>query len=363
MKKRIAIIVGTRPEVIKMMPVVKQLAASSTLKPFIISTGQQRELSRQAMESVGMKADVNLALMTPGQDLAALTARCIEGLSMFLKGSDAVLVHGDTTTALSGALASFYAKIPLGHVEAGLRTHDMRNTWPEEMNRRLIDQLSKWCFAPTQNSVGNLLSENLDATGIHETGNTGVDALFAQLKALGPQGRETSTARMILVTLHRRESFGEGIENVCRALLRLVRSRKDVHIGFPVHLNPDVRTPVLELLANNDRILLKEAFDYRTFVGLMRSSHFILTDSGGVQEEAPSLGKPVLVTRAVTERPEGLAAGTSVLVGTDPKKILAECSLLLDDWVVYERRAAKVNPYGDGRAARRIVKRLEQELS
>lgn len=365
-RKRIAIVIGTRPEAIKMAPVVRTLARSNLLQPFVISSGQQRELARQAFDDLGIVPDVNLDLMQPNQTLASLTARVVDSLFkvLFDLGASACLVHGDTTTALAGSLSSFYARMPLGHVEAGLRTYDFNRPWPEEMNRRLIDPLCRWCFAPTALSAENLLRENIPTGNIHITGNTVIDALLECRARTSALNRNPSLGhRVILVTGHRRESFGGGFLNICRAIRRLVDECKEVQVVYPVHLNPNVREPVYRLLANHPRIHLREPVSYEEFVRLMDSCYFILTDSGGVQEEAPSLGKPVLVMRDSTERPEGIEAGTCVLVGTDPERIVAEGLRLLNDTAEYERRAALQNPYGDGRAALRIVDVLEKDLT
>jgi UDP-N-acetylglucosamine 2-epimerase (non-hydrolysing) len=360
----VAIVLGTRPEAIKMAPVVKALARSQHLKPYLISTGQQRELSRQALSSVNLVPDVDLDLMGPNQTLASLTSKVIASVFSVLSTSDcrACLVHGDTTTAFSGAIASFYAKIRLGHVEAGLRTYDYERPWPEEMNRRLIDPLCHWCFAPTELSANNLRAERIDSDKIFVTGNTVIDALLeCRNRAERPFVPEVGQ-RLVLVTGHRRESFGNGFLGICSAILRLVEKCDDVVVIYPVHLNPNVAGPVFNLLGGHPRIRLQEPVAYEAFVGLMEASHFILTDSGGVQEEAPSLGKPVLVMRDTTERPEGIDAGTCELVGTDPERILGACLRLLENESEYARRSALRNPYGDGLAAGRIVATLERDL-
>jgi UDP-N-acetylglucosamine 2-epimerase (non-hydrolysing) len=365
-KLRIAVIVGTRPEAIKMAPVVRALAESATLEAYVISTGQQRELTRQAFKDLRIIPDLDLDLMQPNQSLASLTARVVDSLFEAFKdlGASACLVHGDTTTALAGALAAFYARIPIGHVEAGLRTYDFDRPWPEEMNRRLIDPLCRWCFAPTSLSAENLGRELIPPANVQVTGNTVIDALMecrARLQPLLPNAE--TRLRMILVTGHRRESFGAGFLGICQAIRRLVDLREDVRVVYPVHLNPNVREPVFRLLAGHPRIVLQEPVGYEEFVTLMESSYFILTDSGGVQEEAPSLGKPVLVMRDATERPEGVAAGTCRLVGTDPERIVEEGLLLLDDTSEYKRRSLLRNPYGDGFAGKRIVGILESYFS
>jgi len=347
-----------------MAPVVRALSQSPSLRPFVISTGQQRELARQALSSLGIVPDVDLDLMAPNQTLASLTARVVDSLYVVLAKSPprACLVHGDTTTALAGALAAFYARVPLGHVEAGLRTYDFERPWPEEMNRRLIDPVCRWCFAPTNLAADNLRREGVGEDRIFVTGNTVIDALLdcrSRLAASASQGVER---RIVLVTGHRRESFGDGFLDICRAIRRLVDERENVEVIYPVHLNPNVRGPVFKLLADHPRIRLQEPVAYQEFVRLMDRSFFILTDSGGVQEEAPSLGKPVLVMRDTTERPEGVEAGTCVLVGTNPDRIVAESLRLLDDPEEYRRRSSLRNPYGDGQAADRIRSVLERPL-
>ncbi len=364
--RKVAVIIGTRPEAIKMAPVIKALAKSSIIQPVLISTGQQRELVRQALDSLGIKPDIDLDVMRQNQSLSELTARVVESVFQALSQvrPAACLVHGDTTTAFASALAAFYARIPIGHVEAGLRTYDFDRPWPEEMNRRLIDPLCHWCFAPTKLSAENLIRENIPEAQIYETGNTVIDALLeCRARVAGKRGGSRDGGRMVLVTGHRRESFGDGFLAICQAIRRLVDVREDIHVVYPVHLNPNVREPVFRLLANHPRIRLQEPVAYEEFVRLMDESYFILTDSGGVQEEAPSLGKPVLVMRDTTERPEGVHAGTCVLVGTDPEKIVREGLRLLDDEHEYSRRAGLKNPYGDGRSGERIANILEGHLS
>ena len=363
-KKLVAVVIGTRPEAIKMAPVIDRLRVSDHLSPYVIATGQQRELARQALASVGIVPDVDLDLMAPNQTLASLTARVVEGVYATLQKQDftACLVHGDTTTALAGALAANYARVDLGHVEAGLRTYDFERPWPEEMNRRLIDPVCRWCFAPTDQSAENLRNERIKPENIFVTGNTVIDALLSCRNRLVPRKLAAAEQRLVLVTGHRRESFGDGFLGICKAIRRLVDERPDVLVRYPVHLNPNVREPVFQLLAQHPRIQLTEPVAYEEFVQLMDESYFILTDSSGVQEEAPSLGKPVLVMRDATERPEGVSAGTCVLVGTNPERIIAESLRLLDDADEYTRRSHLRNPYGDGRAAERIATTLENHL-
>ncbi len=370
-----------------MAPVWFALQRSASLQPLLISTGQHREMLNQALGVFGLKPDIDLALMQPGQALPDLTARVLASVTGVLRERrpSAVLVQGDTTTVLGAALAAFYERIPIGHVEAGLRTYDFDAPWPEEMNRRVADPLSRWCFAPTEWSAANLRAERIPTANVHVTGNTVVDALLwvrNELKARGasrdvpgscgvPAGfsgrffapREAGRPRWILVTGHRRESFGEGFEKICRAIAMIVKKHPDVGVLYPVHLNPNVQEPVIRLLGGEPRIALVPPMAYEDFIWFMDRCHFVLSDSGGVQEEAPSLGKPVLVMRDTTERPEGVEAGTCRLVGTDPATILRDASLLFDDPSAYATRAALRNPYGDGSAASRIVGILERDLS
>jgi len=363
---RVAVIVGTRPEVIKMAPVIDALTRSRTLDPIVIYSGQQRELAAQALASFGITPEFDLNVMQPGQSLASLSAKILDRLDAVLPNLnlDAALVHGDTTTAMTSALACFYHRIPIGHVEAGLRTYNFDHPWPEEMNRRLIDPICRWCFAPTDLSRNNLIQEGIPGDSIHVTGNTVIDALL-QLQAHHADTSECSSPpyREILVTGHRRESFGDGFRNICEAIRTLAEERHDVRIVYPVHLNPNVRGPVHALLGEHERINLCEPVGYKEFVGMMDRAHFLLTDSGGIQEEAPSLGKPVLVMRETTERPEGIDAGTCTLVGTCPNRILSSCRELLDNEAEYSRRASLANPYGDGKASARIAALLEEDLS
>jgi UDP-N-acetylglucosamine 2-epimerase (non-hydrolysing) len=383
----VGLVVGTRPEAIKMAPVYFALAGSRHLRPVLISTGQHREMLDQSLGVFGLKPDVDLQLMVPGQTLAALTARVLTAMTGILgeRKLGAILVQGDTTTVLASSLAAFYERIPIGHVEAGLRTHDLGSPWPEEMNRRLADPLARWCFAPTEMSRLNLLSERIPEARVHVVGNTVVDALLwmkqrqqgaaehplDRVRRCGVDAefgrrhfgdRDGGGTRWILVTGHRRESFGEGLDAVCRSILQIVERHPDVGVVYPVHLNPNVRASVYRLLRDNSRIALIEPLGYEDFTWFMSRCHFLLSDSGGVQEEAPSLGKPVLVTRDTTERPEGVSAGTSRLVGTDPDRILSEACLLLDDAAEYATRSRLRNPYGDGRSASRIARILENDI-
>ncbi|MEN9652919.1 MAG: UDP-N-acetylglucosamine 2-epimerase [Verrucomicrobiota bacterium] len=379
----LALIVGTRPECIKLAPVVAELRRGGKVTPLLVSTGQHRELLDQALGSFGLKPDIDLGLMTPGQSLPELSSRVITGVSAWLASAkpSAVLVQGDTTTVLGSALAAFYAGIPVGHVEAGLRTGDLRSPFPEEMNRRVSTTLARWHFCPTEQSRANLLREGVPPEQCHVTGNTVIDALLATrariggLEAAGVGSRlgiapafvashlADPKARWVLVTGHRRESFGPGFENICRGLRRLIDAHPDLGLVYPVHLNPQVQEPVRRLLGDHPRIALAAPAAYDDFVWLMDRCAFVLTDSGGVQEEAPSLGKPVLVLRENTERPEGVDAGTSELVGTDPARMVAAATRLLTDPAEYARRSQLRNPYGDGSAAAKIARVMEAALS
>ena len=396
---KIVIVVGTRPEVIKMAPVVFALRESKTLEPVLLSTGQHREMLDQALAAFDLTPDFDLGLMQPGQTLPELTARAIEAVTKFIDEQKpaAILVQGDTSTVLSGAMAAFFANVPVGHIEAGLRTGNMRSPFPEEMNRRLTSPLAKWHFCPTEGSKANLVREAIPESSCHVTGNTVVDSLlwirekqdrsgvnpkevaarlkipeeFAEkyLQTSTPAPYRTSTPKLqlktdeisdfVLVTGHRRESFGGGFERMCEAINELTKRHPGVGVLYPVHLNPLVQEPVNRILGNNPAVQLCSPAGYEDFVWLMSQAKFILSDSGGVQEEAPSLGKPVLVMRETTERPEGVTAGTCRLVGTDPEKILAESAILLNDPAAYASRSSLQNPYGDGSAATKIRKILE----
>ncbi len=370
---KILTVLGTRPEAIKMAPVIKALAASAALHPVLCLTGQHRDMLAGILDFFGLAADHDLAIMQPEQDLVYVTAAVLTGVQRVIatEKPDWVLVHGDTTTALAAALAAFYAGCRIGHVEAGLRTGDLRRPWPEEMNRSVIDRLADSLFAPTERARANLLNENLAADKIVVTGNTVVDALFAVRAGLeGNPALQRSAAagfgfldpakKLILVTGHRRESFGHGFEEIC-AGLRRVAQRDDVQIVYPVHLNPAVQAPVRRILDGLPNVHLLEPLDYVPFVYLMMCSHIILTDSGGIQEEAPSLGKPVLVVREATERPEAVAAGTVALVGTDQDRIHDAVAELLQSPARYAAFARAHNPYGDGLASLRSRDALLRE--
>ena len=341
----------------------------STFESIVCVTGQHRDMLDQVLDLFQIQPDVDLNLMKPNQSLHELTGRILTGLQpVFAKYQpDVVLVHGDTATCFAGALAAFYSQIPVGHVEAGLRTHDLQAPWPEEGNRQLTDRISRWCFAPTPNSAKILERENLSNSEIFVTGNTVIDALLWMRDRLpdlplnhshyGQASRivDDPTQKIVLVTGHRRESFGQGFHNICAALKEIALLHPDIHIVYPVHLNPNVQKPVYELLKNIPNIHLIPPLDYQNFIRLMDRCHLILTDSGGIQEEAPSLNKPTLVMRDCTERPEGIEAGVVQLVGTQIQSIVEATNRLLTDEMLYDAMSQAQNPYGDGQAARRIV--------
>ncbi|MDR0719447.1 MAG: UDP-N-acetylglucosamine 2-epimerase (non-hydrolyzing) [Treponema sp.] len=374
--KNLLLVFGTRPEAIKMTPLVKEFEKyPSHVRVKICVTGQHRQMLDQVLKIFDIIPAYDLNIMTPGQDLFDVTSRVLLGLRGVLRESkpDMVFVHGDTTTSLAAALAAFYEQIPVAHVEAGLRTYNMTSPWPEEMNRQLTDRLCEYCFAPTQGSRLNLLKENIGAEKIIVTGNTVIDALLMAVDIINTRtGLREKTRReikrkgyrirkdrkYILVTGHRRENFGEGFFNICHALRTIALDHPDIDIVYPAHLNPNVQKPVYELLANVSNIYLLPPMDYLPFVFLMQHSYLILTDSGGVQEEAPSLGKPVLVMRNTTERPEAVEAGTVKLVGADAEAIIENINLLLGDKAVYLKMAQAHNPYGDGTACEKIVEGL-----
>lgn len=380
--KTVMLVFGTRPEAIKMAPLVKAFEKHpQDFTTLVCVTGQHREMLDQVLHLFDIVPDYDLNIMKQGQDLYDVTARVLVGMRDVLKQAkpDVVLVHGDTTTSTAAALAAFYQQIPVGHVEAGLRTHDIYSPWPEEMNRQITGRIATYHFAPTPLAQENLLKENIPPQHITVTGNTVIDALYAvvekiqqdrslsgelteRLQAAGydplriGQGR-----RLVLITGHRRENFGEGFRNICRAIKTLSEKYPEVDFVYPMHLNPNVRRPIAEVFGQQHgaNLFFIEPLEYLEFVFLMEKSTLVLTDSGGIQEEAPGLGKPVLVMRDTTERPEALTAGTVHLVGTDYDRITNEVSRLLDDKAYYESMSRAVNPYGDGLACGRIVARLQ----
>ena len=381
--KRIMLVFGTRPEAIKMAPLVKALQEEkSDFETVVCVTGQHREMLDQVLRIFEIVPAYDLNIMKQGQDLYDVTARVLQGMREVLKEvqPDVVLVHGDTTTSMAAALAAFYQQIPVGHVEAGLRTHNLYSPWPEELNRQVTGRIAAYDFAPTPLSKLNLQQENVSAERITVTGNTVIDALYwvvdkikkdkrldAQLEQELLQAgydvkRLEGGRRLVLITGHRRENFGEGFRAICQAIQALTRKYPNVDFIYPMHLNPNVRKPIHEVfgtkLSGLGNLFFIEPLEYLSFVYLMEKSFLVLTDSGGIQEEAPGLGKPVLVMRDTTERPEAVEAGTVRLVGTDYEKIVSETSLLLDDAAHYNRMSQAVNPYGDGRACRRIVEAL-----
>ena len=364
-RPKILCVVGTRPEAIKMAPVIERLKESNRLECRVLVTAQHRSLLDTALGLFGIQADIDLDVMRPNQALNALLSRLLEGLddALVREKPAAVLAQGDTTSVLAAALASFHRHVPFGHVEAGLRTGSFTNPFPEEANRVLATRLAEWHFAPTQSARDNLLAEGLPDESIYVTGNTVIDALLEVApRAEGPDLSFANGKRLILMTAHRRENFGAPMEAVFSAVRQLVERRSDVAVLYPVHPNPNVKAMAHRLLSGHPRIRLLDPLDYEPFVAVMKACHFVLTDSGGVQEEAPALGKPVLVMRDETERPEAVECGAVKLVGTRPERITAACEQLLDSPAAYRAMAQGVSPYGDGNAAARIVNVLEAAL-
>ncbi|MDD2975916.1 UDP-N-acetylglucosamine 2-epimerase (non-hydrolyzing) [Aquabacterium sp.] len=371
---KVMVVFGTRPEAIKMAPLVKALQAAPGLQTVVCVTAQHRQMLDQVLRLFEITPEHDLDVMKPGQDLYDITSNILLGLRPVLAAErpDWVLVHGDTTTTLATTLAAYYARIPVAHIEAGLRTGDKYAPFPEEMNRKITGAVADLHFAPTAASQANLLAEGVPAAAIHVTGNTVIDALLAVVEKLNTSAELQAelaerfrfldaSKKLILVTGHRRENFGEGFQNICHALADVAERHPDVEILYPVHLNPNVRQPVNDILAARglSNVHLIEPVDYLPFVYLMNRSHLIITDSGGVQEEAPSLGKPVLVMRETTERPEAVAAGTVKLVGTSRDEIVRQCERLLTDSDAYLAMSRAHNPYGDGQAVARIVNTLQ----
>lgn len=373
--KKILLVFGTRPEAIKMAPLVKALQKDTEhFETRVCVTAQHRQMLDQVLEVFGITPEYDLNIMAPNQDLYDITAKVLLGLREVLKDfrPDTVLVHGDTTTSMAASLVAFYMQIPVGHVEAGLRTYNMLSPWPEEMNRQVTDRICTYYFAPTEQSRANLLQENIDAKKIFITGNTVIDALLMAVdiisttagvkekmaKELQEKGYTVGDREYILVTGHRRENFGDGFLHICKAIKELAALHLEMDIVYPVHLNPNVQKPVYELLSGLSNVYLISPLDYLPFIYAMQHSTLLLTDSGGVQEEAPSLGKPVLVMRDTTERPEAVEAGTVKLVGTDAEAIVSNVTALLQDKEMYKRMSETHNPYGDGQACERIIAAL-----
>ncbi|WP_340622119.1 non-hydrolyzing UDP-N-acetylglucosamine 2-epimerase [Xenorhabdus siamensis] len=370
---KVLTVFGTRPEAIKMAPLVHALARDNAFEAKVCVTAQHREMLDQVLHLFGVKPDFDLNIMKQGQDLTDITCRILESMKPVLSEfkPDVVLVHGDTTTTMATSLAAFYQRIPVGHVEAGLRTGDLYSPWPEEANRKIAGHLATYHFAPTENSRNNLLQESIADNAIFVTGNTVIDALLwvrdriLNDAVLSEQFAELypfidPNKKMILVTGHRRENFGGGFERICEALAQIARMHPDVQVVYPVHLNPNVCEPVKRILHDIDNVILINPQDYLPFVYLMDHAYLILTDSGGIQEEAPSLGKPVLVMRNTTERPEAVDAGTVRLVGTKTQTIVDEVTRLLTDDSAYQQMSRAHNPYGDGKACQRILEVLKK---
>ncbi|TWI02964.1 UDP-N-acetylglucosamine 2-epimerase (non-hydrolysing) [Luteimonas cucumeris] len=369
--KKVMVVFGTRPEAIKMAPVIRALKDRPGIETCVAVTAQHREMLDQVLELFGITPDVDLDVMRPGQGLDSLLASVVTGIGRAIAtlAPDLIMVHGDTTTTLAAALAAFHARVPIGHVEAGLRTGNMQAPWPEEANRRLVAPLANLHFAATQQAKDNLLREGISPDAVAVTGNTIIDALLWATGKLKTDAAARNgcaarfpfldpTKRLLLVTGHRRENFGSGFEGICQALQEIA-GRGDLQIVYPVHMNPHVREPVERILGRTPGVYLIEPQEYLPFAWLMQQSHLILTDSGGIQEEAPALGKPVLVMREVTERPEAIRAGAARLVGTDADGIVASIAQLLEDESIYRQMSTALNPYGDGRAAERIARIAE----
>ncbi len=373
--KKILLVFGTRPEAIKMAPLVKAFEKEPSIDFKVCVTGQHREMLDQVLAIFDIRPDYDLNIMKKGQDLYDITSSVLLGMKNVLEDfkPELVLVHGDTTTSSATALSAFYKKIRVGHVEAGLRTDNIYNPWPEEVNRQITAVLANYHFAPTQTAKDNLLKENKNSQEIVVTGNTVVDALLLVLEKIKSDKNlkfqveaeieyKSQSSKFILVTGHRRENFGKGFISICKALKTIANSNPDIDIVYPLHLNPNVQKPVQEILGSISNIYLIDPLQYESFIYMMSKAYFLMTDSGGVQEEAPSLGKPVLVMRDTTERPEAIEAGTVKLVGTDKNKIVKEAQKLLDDRVEYEKMSRAHNPYGDGKACERIVEFIKGTL-
>ena len=360
-------VIGTRPEAIKLAPVIREIRRHpDRVRSRVVVTAQHRGMLDQVLSLWGIEPDVDLDLMQPGQGLSRLTSRALDGLSQVIADEQPewVIVQGDTTTAMTGALAAFYQGVPVGHVEAGLRTYDMDHPFPEEANRRFVGLMARMHFAPTQRAADNLLAEGVDASRVFVTGNTVVDAFHAVRdlpfdRAMSPLADLPDDKRLLLVTAHRRENFGPGIDRICRAIATIA-DRHDVHVAFPVHPNPKVAGPVYAALSGRPDVSLLPPLDYQPLAWLLERSHFVITDSGGLQEEATGVGKPVLVLRDATERPEGVLAGNAVLVGAHYERIVTWADRLLTEALTHRRMSTRTSPYGDGHASERIVSLLTE---
>ncbi|OZU88232.1 UDP-N-acetylglucosamine 2-epimerase (non-hydrolyzing) [Virgibacillus indicus] len=366
MKKKVMVVFGTRPEAIKMCPLVKELETRDKLETIVTVTGQHREMLTQVLDAFEVIPDFNLSIMKDKQTLFDVTINILDKMRDVLEEvkPDVVLVHGDTSTTFVTSLACFYLQIPVGHVEAGLRTYNIYSPYPEEFNRQAVGIVAKYNFAPTEMSKENLLKEGKEPSSIYVTGNTAIDALNTTIKDdyTHEQIEWASDSRLIMITAHRRENLGEPMRNMFKAIKRIVDEYPDIKVVYPIHMNPVVREAANEILGNNDRVRIIEPLEVLDFHNFLSKSYLILTDSGGIQEEAPSLGKPVLVMRDTTERPEGEAAGTLKLVGTDEENIYNNFKLLLDDEEAYAKMSRASNPYGDGLASKRIADVLESRL-
>lgn len=362
--KKVQVVFGTRPEAIKMCPLVLELKKSPLLETKVCVSGQHRQMLEQVLEVFGVVPDYDLTIMKAGQDLTDVTTAILTGMREILRQEkpDVVLVHGDTSTAFASSLAAFYQQIPVGHVEAGLRTHNIWSPYPEEFNRQAIGLTAQYHFAPTEVSRNTLLREGKDPNRIYVTGNTGIDALFHTIRKdfTNPETEWAKGSRLIVMTAHRRENLGEPMRKMFRAIRRILDTFPDVKVLYPIHLNPAVRAIAAEVFQECDRMRIIEPMDVVDFHNLMEASYLIMTDSGGIQEEAPALGKPVLVMRDTTERPEGVEAGTLKLTGTDEEPIYSACYRLLTDPEAYKAMSNATNPYGDGRASQRIRRILEE---
>lgn len=365
--KKVMVVFGTRPEAIKVAPVIKELNERKEIKPIVCVTAQHRQMLDQVLDTFNIKPDFDLDIMKQGQTLAEITTKVLKGIDNILKKEkpDMILVHGDTTTTFAAALAAFYNQIPIGHIEAGLRTYQKYSPYPEEMNRQMVSNLADLNFAPTEVAKQNLIKENKNENTIVVTGNTVIDALQTTVtkeyknEILNSIGKEK---RIILLTTHRRENLGKPMENIFDAISKIAEDYQDVCIIYPMHKNPLIRELAIKKLGDKENIKLIEPLDVLDFHNFMNASYLILTDSGGIQEEAPSMGKPVLVLRNTTERPEGIKAGTLKLVGTDEKEIYKQTKILLDDKEEYKKMSMASNPYGDGKASKRIVDEIEKYL-